>query len=393
MTGRRVATIAMLLIAGIFAGAQLGKIAPLVAWYQAEAGFSLVLVGWLTSMIGAFVAVVALPAGWAIDRVGIRRAALVGSLFLSAGAIALPLLDAPALILSARLIEGIGYVVLVIALPALLTAISPPAWRGPVLAVWSCFVPVGYAVSDIVARALLPVVDPAAYLLLMAAGYVLFAGGGLLLAALTPDEGDIPGSAETGTGARVSTLNPSVLLIALSFGCFVVQSVSFFSFAPAFIAEGGALILSAGVITLFTPIGNVLAGFLVAGAGARRIAWIAVAAFALTAAATVLIYASPVPVVATVAAVIFCITSGIVGSALFAAIPLVVPRGGSVSIAIGVVAQAGGIGTLFGPPLAAWVIGLGGWTGLGAYLAVVGVVGIVFLLPDALRAVPSRGNA
>lgn len=393
----RLAVITTLLIAGVFAGAQLGKIAPLVAWYQAEAGFSLVLVGWLTSMIGVFVAIVALPAGWAIDRAGIRRAALVGTLFLSVGAVALPLLDAPAAILSARLVEGIGYVILVIALPAMLTAISPPTWRGPVLAIWSCFVPVGYAISDLTARAILPVVDPPAYLLVIAAGYILFAGTGLLLATAVPDADDVRpnhGDAPGISAARpASTLSLPVLLIALGFGCFVVQSVSFFSFAPAFIAGGGALLLSAGAITLFTPIGNVLAGFLVGGASERRIAWIAIIFLALTALATFLIFASPSPLLATVAAVAFCIVSGVVGSVLFAVIPLVVPRGGSVSIAIGLVAQAGGIGTLFGPPLAALVIEHGGWMALGFYLSAIGIVGMLFILPNAIRRAPDMASA
>ena len=50
----RFAAIVMLLLAGVFAGTQLGKIAPLVEWYRGELGFSLVLIGWLTSMIAIF---------------------------------------------------------------------------------------------------------------------------------------------------------------------------------------------------------------------------------------------------------------------------------------------------------------------------------------------------
>ena len=43
MTGnaRRLSALFLLLLAGILAGAQLGKIAPLVGWYQAEAGLTL----------------------------------------------------------------------------------------------------------------------------------------------------------------------------------------------------------------------------------------------------------------------------------------------------------------------------------------------------------------
>ncbi|HTV70293.1 MAG TPA: MFS transporter [Rhizobiaceae bacterium] len=380
----RLAAIATLLIAGIFAGAQLGKIAPLVGWYQQEAGFSLVLIGWLTSMIGIFVALAASTAGWAIDIFGVRRSVVVGSAFLAAGALALTVLQRPEAILAARLVEGLGYLVLVVALPAVLTAISRRSWRAPVLAIWSCFVPVGYAISDLLAQALLPSVGPSLYLLVMAAGYILFGGIGILLLPRVPDI-EIEPAPDAATGAFAATINLPVLLVALSFGFFVIQSVSFFTFTPAFIAGGGGLLLSAGAITLFTPVGNVLAGFLVSGAGARGIALIAAIFLALTIVAAYPVFTGASPLVATVCAVAFCIVCGVVGSALFAIIPSIVGRGGSVSIAIGLVAQAGGIGTLFGPPVAAWVIEGYGWNGLGVLLAAIGLAGLVAILPNVLR--------
>lgn len=380
----RLAAIATLLIAGIFAGAQLGKIAPLVGWYQQELGFSLVLIGWLTSMIGVFVALAASPAGWAIEIFGVRRSVTLGSAFLAAGALALTVLQRPEAILAARLVEGLGYLVLVIALPAVLTVISKPSWRAPVLAIWSCFVPVGYAVSDLMAQALLPSFGPSIYLLVMAAGYIVFAGLGMLLLLGVTDI-EIETAPEAEIGAFAATVGLPVLLIALSFGFFVVQSVSFFSFMPAFIAGGAGLLLSAGAITLFTPIGNVLASFLVNGASARGIALIAVVFFALTIVMAYPVFIGTSPLVATICAAAFCIVSGVVGSALFAVIPSIVPRGGSVSIAIGLVAQAGGIGTLFGPPLAAWVIEDYGWNGLSILLAAIGFAGVVCLLPNVFR--------
>ena len=81
MTGnaRRLAALALLLLAGILAGAQLGKIAPLVGWYHSQAGLSLVMVGWLTSTLGGFVALAALPAAFAIDRAGMYASFVASS--------------------------------------------------------------------------------------------------------------------------------------------------------------------------------------------------------------------------------------------------------------------------------------------------------------------------
>ena len=81
------------------------------------------------------------------------------------GGIALALFALPAAILASRLVEGAGYLVLVIATPALLAAISPDGWKPPVLAIWGGFVPIGFAVADFTAQAMLPAGDPQDYLL------------------------------------------------------------------------------------------------------------------------------------------------------------------------------------------------------------------------------------
>ena len=56
-------------------------------------------------------------------------------------------------------------------------------------------------------------------------------------------------------------------------------------------------------------------------------------------------------------------------------------------MAIGLVAQAGGIGTLFGPPLAGYVIETYGFAGFGWFLAAVALVGIACLVPLTLASV------
>ena len=55
------------------------------------------------------------------------------------------------------------------------------------------------------------------------------------------------------------------------------------------------------------------------------------------------------------------------------------------SMAIGLIAQTGGIATVFGPPLAGHVIGGQGWDGFGWFLAGAGVVGALCLLPLLIR--------
>ncbi len=378
---RRIAALVMLLLAGILAGAQLAKIAPLVDWYQREAGYSLVTIGWLTSTLGLFVALAALPAAFAIDRVGMYASFVGASAALAIGGVMLAAFEAPAAVLSGRLVEALGYLVIVIATPALLAALAPDRLKAPVLAVWGGFVPLGYAFADFSAAALLPVVAPQAYLLIVALCFAASAAAAAVLAlGLKPAGGDA--TADRAVATIGSTFTVPVGAVAAAFGAYVVLSLGFFSFLPSFAGDGtGAILLSAGFVALLVPFGNVLAGILVEGRGPRFIAWLTVAGFLASAASAVPFFSSPDPVVATAAAVVFAIAGGVVASALFASIPSVVPVGGSVAVGIGLVAQTGGLGTLVGPPLAGYVISEFAWPGFGWFLAIVSLLGIVCLVP------------
>ena len=390
---RRLAVIIVLQLVGILAGVQLGKIAPLVGWYQQEVGFSMVLIGWFTSMIGIFVAAAALPAGWAIERAGPASTFLIGSLVMTVGGIALALFDAPAAILASRLVEGAGYLVLVIATPALLATISPQGWKAPMLAIWGGFVPVGFAVADFTAQAMLPGGEPRTYLLLAIAAFAILAAlAALLLRA--PDLADNP-AAGPAQGSFAATMTVPVGLVALAFGIYVVLSVGFFTFMPAYIAApGSAILLSAGAIALLVPIGNVLASLLVGGRDQRFIALLSAAGFAVNAVLAIPAFGASSPIVATAALGLLAIAGGMTASALFAGIPFIVGRNGSTSVAIGLVAQAGGIGTLFGPPLAGYVIETYGFAGFGWFLGGIAIVGVVCLVPltvaKVLRDSPPR---
>lgn len=390
MSAARLIVLTLLLSAGIMAGAQLGKIAPLIPWFTSDLGFTLVLAGWLTSAIGLFVAIGALPAGLAIERVGTRASFAASSVLLVAGGIMLALFRDPSMVLAARLVEGAGYLVLVVATPALLTSLSPARFRGATLAIWGGFVPIGFACADFLAALMLPA-SPQAFLLLIALGFALFAVPASLL---LQHVGDAVPPDRISRSLRVTlsgTLSLPVVLLALAFGAYVVVSVGFFTFMPTFIAQTGThLLVSAGVIALAVPVGNVLAGVLVGQDSPRSALLPAAAGFAASAIGGFAAFLSKDPLLATAGALMVAISGGVTASALFAAVPLLVPRGGSVATGIGLVAQAGGIGTLFGPPLAAWLIEGQGWAGLAWLLAATSALGFLLLAPPLFARAAAR---
>jgi nitrate/nitrite transporter NarK len=375
----RLPLIVALQLTGILAGVQLGKIAPLVDWYSQEVGLSLTLIGWFTSMIGIFVAVVALPAGWAIARLGAARTFVAGAIVQAVGGFGLALVDAPSAVLAARLVEGAGYLVLVIATPALLATISPERWKAPVMAIWGGFVPIGFAFADFSARGLLPAIGPKTYLAAVIAAFAIVAGLSIVLLAAGRWFGDAHG--ERMERSFAATMVLPVWLVSLAFGVYVVSSIGFFTFMPAYVGGRPELLLPAGAVALAVPLGNVLASVLVGGRGVRFVMLLAGAGFLVNAAFAVPAYSAADPAVATAALVLYAVCGGLTASLLFAAIPFIVPSGGSASVAIGLVAQAGGIGTLFGPPLAGRIIETSGYSGLGLMLVAVSLAGAAVLLP------------
>jgi MFS family permease len=379
-TALRLTAVSLVILTGILAGAQLGKIAPLIGWYQEEVGLSLQGTGWLTALIGVFVAIAALPAGIAIGRMGATRATGYGSLLLVTGGLLLAATAWPAALFGARLIEALGYLVVCISLPAILNDISPARWKGPVLAIWSGFVPLGYAVSDLLSALLLPLLGAQPFLALMALAYAgLWQAGRNALRSLGE-------TINPPAPAPISaTLVPSVFMVALAFGIFVVVSVAFFTFLPSYGQEVG-LLMPAGVILLSVPLGNVLASVLVRGRGTGFMAGLAIAGFGTCALAAPQAFGQETAAAMTAAAMLLALASAVVASALFAAIPFVTPPGGSVAVALGIVSQAGGIGTLAGPPLAALVLESQGWEGFGWFIAGTSAFGIACLAPLAASA-------
>lgn len=376
----RLAAVSLVILTGVLAGAQLGKIAPVLLWYRDEIGLSLQGAGWLTAMLGLFVAVAALPTGLAIGRMGAVRATGYGSILLVVGGLALALLVAPVAIFGARLVEAVGYLVVCISLPAILNDISPTRWKGPVLAIWSGFVPLGYATADLMAAWLVPLGGPPVFLAALTVLYgLLWQASRLALSSL----GEAPAIAPIRT--KGSSLALPVLLVATSFGLFVILSVAFFTFLPSYALQG-ALLLPAGLVALTVPAGNLLASILVRGRGAGFMAALGVAGFSVCALAAPLAFGSESGAMTTAAAILLAVGGAVVASALFAAIPFVTPPSGSVAFTLGIVSQAGGIGTLAGPPLAAWMLEGQGWNGFGWFLSAIALTGVACLTPLAIGA-------
>ena len=141
-------TIILLWFIGVLAAAQLGKMAALMPAIRADLGLSLSSAGLMVSLIEAGGASLGAIAGILAARFSGRAVLAAGSILVATAGLAGAAAPDAALLYAARLIESIGYLMVVIAAPSLIAMAAGRA-SATALALWSTFVPVGIAAGTI----------------------------------------------------------------------------------------------------------------------------------------------------------------------------------------------------------------------------------------------------
>jgi MFS family permease len=108
------------------------------------------------SAITAVAALLGTPAGLWVRRRGGRRALLAGLALLAVTGVAGAGAPGAGWMLTARVVEGVGFLLVVVAAPTLLVEMAARADQPAVLALWGTAIPVGLAVSAAVGGVLAP---------------------------------------------------------------------------------------------------------------------------------------------------------------------------------------------------------------------------------------------
>jgi hypothetical protein len=392
---------------GVLAAAAFGKVAPVIPLLRTDLGLSLGVAGWLVSAMTAVAALLGTPAGLWVRRRGGRRALLAGLAILAmtgtAGA------AAPGLgwMLTARVAEGVGFLLVVVAAPTLLVEMAGRRDQPAVLALWGTCIPVGLAVGAAAGGVLAPLgwrlwlALPSALAVPAAAATALLVPpdpppGGPLPPG-TPDPpaggpgpvaGGAPGREAGGARLRPADLRVPALL-AGGFCAAVVIGGAVLGMLPAFLEEERRAGIAAGgtataLVALSSVLGSAVAGWLLGrGVGLRALA-----------AAGLLMPLASWPVVAAggsfggsvLAAAALLAANGVQVTGVFAAVPRVAAAPDHLAVVNGLVAQLGSTGSLLGPPLCAWAVGAAGWGALPPFVAVFTVLGLILLLLAEARA-------
>ena len=346
----------LLWFTGVLAAAALGKFASLSPVIAADLGLSRVEAGWLVSLIETGGASLGIIAGLLIARLGSRRALLAGMGLLTLGGLAGALLPGVWTLFAARVVESAGYLMVVIAAPSLIATVARPQDQGPALALWSTFVPAGFAIGMGLSGLLLLFTGWRNVLIVWA----LLAALALFAARRTP-------AAEMPAPTRLVWPPLPVWLMCAGFGCYTTLFVGLIAMFPLFLTEQGQSPALAATITGIASAAT-LGGAYVANLALQksaRMRWVALCAGLLVPAGlSCLIFLGGHPLWLAVLIVTLNAVSGIGSSLVFARLPHMSP-GLNVAAANGVLTQFGAGGSLIGPPLLAAIAGQWGWAALG----------------------------
>ncbi len=358
---------ALVVLGGVVAALQVGKLPPALPALQADLGISLVQSGFLLSMVQLAGMLAAIFVGMAADGLGLKRS-MVGGLLLLAGASVLGgLAQTAGVLLALRAVEGLGFLWAVLPAPALIRRLVPPQRLPGMLGVWGTYMPLGTAAALLAGPFVIPAWGWPLWWDLFAAVSALMAW---VLWRVVPADAPAPAK---GQGLQVlqrlrATLgHPGPWLVALIFSMYSAQWLAVVGFLPSIYAQAGLDGAVLGMLTagaaLANIVGNLASGRLLQrGWAPWRLLWIGFACMAAGAGLAFAPVTEGAPWLRYAGVLLFSSLGGLVPGTLFSLAVRLAPDDRQVATTVGWAQQWSALGQFFGPPIVAWVAArAGGW--------------------------------
>jgi predicted MFS family arabinose efflux permease len=345
---------------GVVAAVQVGKVAIAVPMLQAALGLDLVQVGWVAGVFAVVGLFGGIPAGALVAGWGDRRILIVGLAAIALGAVLGARASSFAVLVSSRLVEGFGFLLITVAGPAVLQRMVAAEQRDGALALWSCFMPAGMAAAMLAT----PLFE--CWRAIWWASAFLAGATVACVIALVPRAAPTSRSwTGLGTDAVRVLQAPGPLLLA---GCFTLYSLMFFAlfnFLPVLLMErmqvshATAGLLSAAA-TGVNMIGNLLAASLLAR-GTSRPVLIAGASLIMGVCALGVFLPVLPAALGFALAVLFSAVGGLIPATLLSSAPMFAPAAQLAPIVVGLVMQGSNLGQAVGPVMVGGAVEAYGW--------------------------------
>jgi MFS family permease len=350
------------ILAGVVGACAFGKMSPALPLLKEEFGLTLIQSGWLVSAFNALAAAGAILFGVFADRIGPLRFCVSGVVLTGASSALGALASGAGGVIALRLLEGLGFLAIIVSAPSLIAASTAPERRGIAFGLWSTYMPFG--VSWVVASSP-PLLDRfgwrGVWLLVALAAAVCAA---LLLAQSRHYAGLASGTRRSLASVRHSFAQPVPWLLGLAFAMFAIQHVALMVWLPTYLLEtrgiaGAAAALLTALAVFVNCFGNLLGGWLIQRSFSRG--RIIAATFVVTSLLFVGIFAAGLPDPARYAlAVLFSFIGGTVPAVALSAGMRYARSPAEIGAIQGLIINVTHVGIFFGTPLVAASVTWGG---------------------------------
>lgn len=375
----------LILGAGVVSAFQVGKAPAALAAIQNDLALGLSTASWLLSAFALVGAVAGVIAGVIADNIGARRLVIGGLILQGLASAPGALSETAGLLLATRVAEGLGFLAVSVAAPALIVAIAAPVIAGRAIAVWGTFMPVGMTLV-MLAAPLLPLMGWRGYWLGNAAILIFYAS---VLAWWTrnwKNSGNDSGAARRSIGAdmRRTLATVAIWQLAILMAGFGAAYFAVIGFLPIILSERLSIaadtgtVLSAFVVAV-NAVGNLAAGWLISR-GIRHSRVVAIGFVTMAVCGYAILAASLPGPAAYLLCLIFSAVSGLIPVALLHAAPRLAPDPGLAGASVGFTMQGNNVGLVAGPALAGALAASTGWTSVALGVGSVALAGALLAL-------------
>ena len=383
---------ALAILAGVIAATQIGKVPPSMPVLGAEFAIGMVALGWVASIFNATGAILGLPFGALSDGFGHRRVLVLSLWTIAAGSLLGAFTDSYTLLFATRVIEGVGYLGIIVAAPSLVVEATNPRDFGLALGLWSSFLPFGFASMMVISPLFLDTVGWQGLWLfnagLLAAFAVVFMIGTRDLESL-PNRRREPPTLHLGKAFGVAGLMAPWLLV-LALVAYTLQWFGLNAWMPTFFTGtlgyslGGAAALSALVVFANGP-GAVFGSWLLHKGWANWV--LTVLGCGFMGVIGFLVFSDFVADSAKLwLALAFSFLGGLLPPAVISLVPAVSPSPSHIGAVNGFVMQGNNFGYMMGAPIFAFAVETTGtWESAAWLLLVLGVFGVAVGLVSRRR--------
>lgn len=379
--------------AGVISGAAISKMSPALPLLQSEFGLSLIATGWLVSTFNTVALGGAILFGLFCDRAGALRFCLCGLACMIAGGALGVAAPSAAWIIVSRVIEGAGYVAILVSAPGLVAAASAPMQRGLAFGLWGAHMPIGGVAVLLASPSLFAVFGWRGLWTSLVAFSVL--GMAFLAFQSRQFTGMHAGTNRSLAGIRASLSRPVPWLLGIAFAAYTLQFYAVMMWLPTYLlqtrsAGATAASLLTALFVLVNAFGNVMGGWFMHRSVPRgRIIGMT---FFITAIGFFGIFADGLPDAARFACVLaYGFITGNIPPVVFSGGTHYARSPAEAGAIQGLIAQVSNVGIFAGPPLVAAAVTHGG--GWGAALWVVlaaGAIGFIASIGIARLEAPQR---